>query len=504
MGRKVMLQGTASNVGKSIIAAGLCRIFYQDGFAVSPFKSQNMALNSFITEEGLEIGRAQAFQAEAANIKPKADMNPILLKPTGNNSSQVVVLGKPVGDMNSNQYHDYKLDLIEVLKNSFEGLQNEHDIVVMEGAGSAAEINLMDRDISNMKMAEIADAPVILISDIDRGGVFASIVGTLNLMDEIDRSRVKGVIINKFRGRKELIASGVEMLEKIIEIPVLGVVPYSDIKIEDEDSVTNKFQHKPTRNDVHIEVIRTPYMSNFTDFDILETQEDVSLRYVEHGEFLSNPDIVIIPGTKNTIRDLKYIKSNGYDEQIKSFERKGGLVIGICGGYQMLGTSLKDPDLIESDTLEIDGLGLLDIETIFNKDKTTTQVQAEINIDTGVYLKGLKNQSISGYEIHMGTSVLGSGSKSFDIIVNKLGKEVCYAEGSVNDKGNVVGTYIHGVFDDIDFTRALLNNIRELKGLEKLESNIKSYRDYKNREYDKLAEFLREHLNIEKIYEIMR
>lgn len=224
MGRKVMLQGTASNVGKSIIAAGLCRIFYQDGFAVSPFKSQNMALNSFITEEGLEIGRAQAFQAEAANIKPKADMNPILLKPTGNNSSQVVVLGKPVGDMNSNQYHDYKLDLIEVLKNSFEGLLNEHDIVVMEGAGSAAEINLMDRDISNMKMAEIADAPVILISDIDRGGVFASIVGTLNLMDEIDRSRVKGVIINKFRGRKELIASGVEMLEKIIEIPVLGVV----------------------------------------------------------------------------------------------------------------------------------------------------------------------------------------------------------------------------------------------------------------------------------------
>lgn len=504
MGKKVMLQGTASNVGKSIIAAGLCRIFSQDGYKVSPFKSQNMALNSFITEEGLEIGRAQAFQAEAANIKPKAIMNPVLLKPSGNNASQVVVLGKPIDNMNSNEYYDYKLELMDILKTSFEELKTEFDVVVMEGAGSAAEINLMDRDISNMKMAEIADAPVILISDIDRGGVFASVVGTLNLMDEADRNRVKGVVINKFRGRKELLASGVEMLEKIIEIPVLGVIPYSDINIEDEDSVTNKFKQKSSRKDIHIEVIRTPYMSNFTDFDILETQEDVSLRYVERGEFMSNPDIVIIPGTKNTIEDLKYLKTYGYDEQIKAFERKGGLVIGICGGYQMLGKKLKDPEFIESNTLEIEGLGLLDIQTTFSKEKTTTQVKARINTGEGVYLKGLRNKAITGYEIHMGNSSLGQNAKSLDTIVDKLGEKVCYTEGSVNNAGNVIGTYIHGIFDDIEFTRTLLNNIRELKGLQSLDSNIKSYKDYKNKEYDRLADFLREHLDIKKIYEIMK
>lgn len=499
-----MLQGTASNVGKSIITAGLCRIFNQDGYRVAPFKSQNMALNSYITDEGLEIGRAQAFQAEAANTEIKVDMNPILLKPSGRGASQVIVLGKPVADMSSKDYFEFKLELEEILKTSFGNLSDRNDIIVMEGAGSAAEINLMERDISNMRMAELADAPVILISDIDRGGVFASIVGTLQLMSDEHRARVKGVVINKFRGSKELLKNGVDKLEEIIGIPVLGIIPYTDINIEDEDSVTNKFTNKIVRNDIHIEVIRTPYMSNFTDFDILETQEDVSLRYVGKGEFLSNPDIIIIPGTKNTIDDLKYLKESGFEQQIRAFKQRGTLIIGICGGYQMLGKTLRDPEMIESDTAIIDGLGLLDIETVFRREKVTTQVKAIIPDLNGEYFKGMKAKEIEGYEIHMGTSVLGQDSMPFDRVVEKLGNPVDYNEGCVNSDGNVFGTYIHGIFDEIDFTRSLLNNIREKKGLDRKDSNIKSYRDYKDREYDKLADFLREHLNLEKIYKILR
>ena len=304
MSKKIMFQGTASNVGKSIIVTGLGRIFKQDGYSVTPFKSQNMALNSFITKEGLEMGRAQVSQAEACGLEPIADMNPILLKPSGNNKSQVIVRGKVVGDMSSPEYHEYKLELMNVLEDIFKEFEEKYDIVVMEGAGSAAEINLMERDISNMGMAKIADAPVILIGDIDRGGVFASLAGTMLLLSEEDKKRVKGVIINKFRGRKELLDSGVKMLEDIIKVPVLGVVPYSDIKIEDEDSVTTRFKKQMGINDIHIEIVRTPHMSNFTDFNIFETQEDVSIRYVDYGESLGNPDIVIIPGTKSTVDDL--------------------------------------------------------------------------------------------------------------------------------------------------------------------------------------------------------
>ena len=310
MSKKIMFQGTASNVGKSTIVTGLGRIFKQDGYTVTPFKSQNMALNSFITKEGLEMGRAQVSQAEACGLEPIADMNPILLKPCGNNKSQVIVRGKVVGDMTSPQYHEYKLELMDVLRDIFKEFEENYDIVVMEGAGSAAEINLMERDISNMGMARIADAPVILVGDIDRGGVFASLAGTMLLLSEEDRKRVKGVIINKFRGRKELLDSGVKMLEEIINVPVLGVVPYCDIKIEDEDSVTTRFKKQMARNDIHIEIVRTPHMSNFTDFNIFETQEDVSIRYVDYGESLGNPDIVIIPGTKSTIDDLMFLRKN--------------------------------------------------------------------------------------------------------------------------------------------------------------------------------------------------
>ena len=314
MGKKIMLQGTASNVGKSTITTGLCRIFKQDGYNVIPFKSQNMALNSFITKEGLEMGRAQVSQAEACKIDPIADMNPILLKPNGNNKSQVIVRGKVVGDMSSKEYHDYKLQLTEVLDEIFKEFEEKYDVVVMEGAGSCAEINLMERDISNMGMAKIADAPVILVGDIDRGGVFASLAGTMLLLPEEYKKRVKGVIINKFRGKKELLDSGIKMLEDIIKVPVLGVLPYTDIKIEEEDSVTTRFKQKVNRGDMHIEVVRTPHMSNFTDFNIFETQEDVSLRYVDFGESFGDPDIVIIPGTKSTIDDLMFLRKNGLEK----------------------------------------------------------------------------------------------------------------------------------------------------------------------------------------------
>ena len=503
MGKKIMLQGTASNVGKSIITTGLCRIFKQDGYNVIPFKSQNMALNSFITKEGLEMGRAQVSQAEACGIDPIADMNPILLKPNGNNKSQVIVRGKVVGDMSSKEYHEYKLQLTEVLGDIFEEFEEKYDVVVMEGAGSCAEINLMERDISNMGMAEIADAPVIIIGDIDRGGVFASLAGTMLLLPDEYKKRVKGVIINKFRGRKELLDSGIKMLEDIIKVPVLGVLPYTDIKIEEEDSVTTRFKQKVNKGNIHIEVVRTPHMSNFTDFNIFETQEDVSLRYVDFGESFGDPDIVIIPGTKSTIDDLMFLRKNGLENQIKELHRRGKLIIGICGGYQMLGKVLKDPYHVENDLEEVEGIGLLDVETTFEMEKTTTQVKAILDENFHGYLENLSGKEVSGYEIHMGITKRNENSNNFVTVKQKLEQKVNYQVGSVNKECNVFGTYIHGIFDDIDFTRTILNNIRKMKNLEPIESNVKSFKEFKNQQYDKLADYLREHLDMEKIYEIM-
>ena len=503
MGKKIMLQGTASNVGKSIITTGLCRIFKQDGYNVIPFKSQNMALNSFITKEGLDMGRAQVSQAEACGIDPIADMNPILLKPNGNNKSQVIVRGKVVGDMSSKEYHEYKLQLTEVLGDIFEEFEEKYDVVVMEGAGSCAEINLMERDISNMGMAEIANAPVIIIGDIDRGGVFASLAGTMLLLPDEYKKRVKGVIINKFRGRKELLDSGIKMLEDIIKVPVLGVLPYTDIKIEEEDSVTTRFKQKVNKGNIHIEVVRTPHMSNFTDFNIFETQEDVSLRYVDFGESFGDPDIVIIPGTKSTIDDLMFLRKNGLENQIKELHRRGKLIIGICGGYQMLGKVLKDPYHVENDLEEVEGIGLLDVETTFEMEKTTTQVKAILDENFHGYLENLSGKEVSGYEIHMGITKRNENSNNFVTVKQKLEQKVNYQVGSVNKECNVFGTYLHGIFDDIDFTRTILNNIRKMKNLEPIESNVKSFKEFKNQQYDKLADYLREHLDMEKIYEIM-
>ncbi|MGL5506979.1 MAG: cobyric acid synthase [Paraclostridium sp.] len=501
MNKSLMFLGTASNVGKSTLAAGLCRILKQDGYTVAPFKSQNMALNSYITKDGLEMGRAQVTQAEAAGIEPDVRMNPILLKPAGKNKCQVIVNGKVLDTVSSSIYHDYKDELAMMLKDTYSSLSNEYEVMVLEGAGSCAEINLKEKDIANMGMAKIAEAPVILVADIDRGGVFASIAGTMLLLEEEERERVKGVIINKFRGTVDMLKSGLDMLEDIIKVPVLGVVPYSDLNIEDEDSVTDRFNKQLSKNDIHIEVIRTPYMSNFTDINIFETQEDVSVRYIERGECLSNPDIVIIPGSKNTIEDLIYIRESGLEQQIKALHKEDKLIFGICGGYQILGKKLYDPNGIEGYIKEIDGLGLLDIETTFESEKVTTQVEAIIEENLGGYLANLGLKKVKGYEIHMGTSK--GINKPLNRISKKLGEEVSYSEGCVNEEGNVIGTYLHGIFDDIEFTRTLLNNIRFKKGLESIESIVESFEEFKNKEYDKLADILRDSLDIDKIYEII-
>ncbi|RKD22534.1 cobyric acid synthase [Caminicella sporogenes] len=499
-----MVQGTASSVGKSIITAALCRIFMEDGYKVAPFKSQNMALNSYITEEGLEMGRAQVVQAEASGQKPSVLMNPILLKPTTDKKCQVILNGRVYGNLSAMEYHLFKPKLKDIVKEAYEKLCSLNDIIVIEGAGSPAEINLRENDLVNMGMAEIANSPVILVGDIDRGGVFASIYGTIMLLSEEERSRVKGVIINKFRGDVEILKPGIEMLENLINIPVLGVIPYTDIKIEDEDSLAERFKRRSGNyGEINVEVLYLPHVSNFTDFNVFETQQDVNLRYVMRGESIGNPDILIIPGSKNTIEDLIYIRNSGLEKQIYKLHKEGKLIVGICGGYQILGNKIRDPYGTESSIKEINGLGLLDTETVFEFEKTTTQVEAEIIDKKNGIFKDLECRDIIGYEIHMGQTRLGRNAEPFAKIRKRLHKEVEVFDGAINKKGNVFGTYIHGIFDNIKFTRELLNKVRKFKGLKQIESNIGSFEEFKENEYKKLARLVRENIDMNKIYEIV-
>ena len=505
MGKSIMFQGTGSGVGKSLVTAAFCRIFKEDGYSPVPFKSQNMALNSFITKDGLEMGRAQVCQAEAAGLEPDVRMNPILLKPTTDKKAQVILNGKVHTNMDAKEYHAYKPELENMIREIYTGLENEFGLVVIEGAGSPAEINLRDNDIVNMGMAKISDSPVVLIGDIDRGGVFASLAGTIMLLTEEEKKRVKGVIINKFRGDIDILKPGLDMLEDIIKIPVLGVIPYSDLKIEDEDSLAERFQKKvlKTGGEVNVEVLYLPHVSNFTDFNVFETQEDVNLRYVMRGETIGNPDILIIPGTKNTIEDLIYLRESGLEKQILELHKKGKLIFGVCGGYQILGNKLYDPEGIECGIKEIDGMGLLDIETTFEGEKITTQVEAIIENNTRGLFKGVEGIKVEGYEIHMGRSTLGSGSRNFDKIIKRLGQKEVTFEGAINLEGNVAGSYLHGIFDNINFTRTLLNNVRQTIGLEGIESSIASFDEFKEQEYTKLANIVRSNIDMDKIYEIL-
>ncbi|MEG0662267.1 MAG: cobyric acid synthase, partial [Anaerovoracaceae bacterium] len=403
MAKAIMIQGTTSNAGKSWVVAGLCRIFKQDGYKVAPFKSQNMALNSFITKDGLEMGRAQVVQAEAAGVEPSVLMNPILLKPTNDTSSQVIVNGEVWEDMSAKEYYQQKKVLVPQVKEAFDTLAAENDIIVIEGAGSPSEINLKENDIVNMYMAKLAKAPVLVVGDIDRGGVFASLVGTMVLFDQSEKDMVKGLLINKFRGDKTILEPGLDILSEKAGKPVLGVIPYLQVDIEDEDSLTERFHTKDEQAVIDLAVIRIPRISNFTDFNVFETIKGVGVRYVDKEMDFGNPDMVFIPGTKNTMEDLLWMRQNGIEGRIKQYAAQGNPVFGICGGYQMLGEQLKDPEGVEHGGT-LDGIGLLPSVTTFEKQKIRTRVEGEFCQVKGIF-SALSGRPFEGYEIHMGTTL---------------------------------------------------------------------------------------------------
>ncbi|MBQ1336181.1 MAG: cobyric acid synthase, partial [Selenomonadaceae bacterium] len=470
MANYIMMMGTSSHVGKSILATAFCRIFYQEGRKVVPFKAQNMALNSYVTKDGGEMGRAQVAQAEAAGLEPCVDMNPVLLKPTGNSCSQVVLMGKPIGNMSAREYHKgYSLKAIDAVKEALARLDKEYDTIVIEGAGSPAEVNLKANDIVNMRVAKLLHAPVLLIADIDRGGALASLVGTLELLDEDERELVKGLVINKFRGDVTLLQPAVDFLEKKTGKPVLGIVPHIEkMGIDDEDSVSlEEKQAMPRTGDLRIAVIRTPKISNFTDFDCLAGEEDVALYYVQDAASLGTPDLIMLPGSKNTTEDLLYLRESGLEKAIKELKAKGVPVIGICGGYQMLGEAIMDPLHMESDHDSVRGLGLLPMKTTFSDKKLTSQVTVDC---PGLDFLGqcIRGTSLRGYEIHMGQTEFAPDAKHPLRITQKAGKECDRQEGLASEDGLVFGTYVHGIFDNDEFRRGILNALRQRKGLEPL------------------------------------
>lgn len=496
--KSIMIQGTGSSVGKSLITAGLCRILMQDGKKVAPFKSQNMALNSYITKDGGEMGRAQVVQAEAAGIEPHVDMNPILLKPSTDKKAQVIVKGKVFGNMSAMDYHTYKPELKKLIMESYDNLAKDNDVIVLEGAGSPAEINLRDSDVVNMGMAELSNSPVILVGDIDKGGVFASLAGTMLLLSDEEKARVKGVIINKFRGDIEILKPGLKMLEDIIKIPVLGVVPYTRLNIEEEDSVVDRMTNFASKGgDVVVSVIMLRHMSNFTDFNAFDTIDGVNLRYITKVEDIKNSDLVIIPGSKNTIDDMLYLRESGFENAIIKHYKNGGMVFGICGGYQMLGQKISDPLLTESSLENTYGIGLLDIETTMQAEKVTTLTTAIIHSDNETF-QGIVNDTVEGYEIHMGNTSISENAIPFMVTSEK--KDVI---GVRSKDGKVFGTYLHGVFDNMTFTNHLINKIRVDKGLDVITTEHKSYKEIKDKEYDKLAEVLRQSLDMNAIYKII-
>lgn len=492
---RLMFVGTTSDSGKSWAVTALCRILKQRGKRVAPFKSQNMALNSFITADGKEMGRAQVFQAEAAGVAPDVRMNPILLKPSTDSDAQIVLMGKVAGNMGAADYQQYKPKLRPKLAAIFNELAAENDVVLLEGAGSPTEINLNENDIVNMGMAKLADAPVILVADIDRGGVYATIYGTIKLLPKADQKRIKGIIINKFRGDESLLVSGNQMIEKLTGVPVIGVLPMTAIDLDDEDSVslTGKRQNRDLTKDIDVAVVMLSKISNFTDFHSLEIQPDVSVRYVRHADRVGTPDLLIIPGSKNTNEDMVFLRKNRLDTAIKQAAKNGSQIVGICGGYQLLGHHLSDPKSVESDLKTQTGLRLLDTDTVFNEVKTTTQAEAH---------RG--EQFLTGYEIHMGITTLGAKMRPFATIISNNGQSTHREDGAINEDGSVFGTYLHGLFDNVDWTRRFLNSIRTKKGLQPLsQASERQFGQYKESQYNQLAEVFRNHVDMEKIDQIL-
>ncbi|WP_303210583.1 cobyric acid synthase [uncultured Clostridium sp.] len=499
MAKVIMIQGTMSNAGKSLVTAGLCRVFKQDGYKVAPFKSQNMALNSFITKEGLEMGRAQVMQAEACGIEPSVNMNPILLKPTNDVGSQVIVNGEVLGNMSARDYYKKKTELIPHIMEAYNNLAKEYDIIVMEGAGSPAEINLKENDIVNMAMAKLVNSPVLLVGDIDRGGVFASIAGTLMLLEEDERKMIKGTIINKFRGDVNILKPGLDMIEEITKTPVVGVVPYMELDIDDEDSLSERFNNKGTVDLIDIAVIRLPRISNFTDFNTFEYIPGVSLRYVKSVRELKDPDMIILPGTKNTMEDLKWLRESGLETQILKQAAKGKVIFGICGGYQMLGMELSDPFNVESGGT-MAGMGLLPTKTVFEKEKVRTRVSGNFNEVSGI-LAELSYVEFEGYEIHMGQTTYDFNEEELTTIDNVNGEDIIKNDGLYKD--NVYGSYIHGIFDKEEVSKAIVESLCIHKGIDYSSISTVDIEKYKEEQYDKLAEGIRNSLDMKAIYKIL-
>lgn len=533
----MMIQGTASSVGKSFLVAALCRIFRQDGFRVAPFKAQNMSLNSFVTPEGGEIGRAQAVQAEAAGTVPHVDMNPVLLKPEGSRRCQVVLLGRPAWSLEVGDERGRR-ELWNAISGALERLMARYDVVVMEGAGSAVEPNLRDRDLANMAVAKHVGAPVLLVGDIDRGGVFAHLVGTLELLEEDERGLVRGFLVNKFRGDLESLAPAVRFLEARTGIPVVGVIPYAPgISLPEEDSVAleeRRSRNRPGRQRcpedgpesspkravasrvLDIAVVHLPHTSNFDDFDPLEHERCVSLRYVRHAAELGDPDLVILPGTKATAADLIYLEASGLATAIVDAARRGTPVVGICGGYQMLGELICDPEGVESGAREVRGLGLFPAVTVFDRYKTTHQVEARVEGDLGL-LRGCRGERIRGYEIHMGSTYVRAGAGSpggvgstmapkRDVctpfsIVRRSGIDCVLSDGMLSHEGLILGTYIHGIFHNASLRAKMLGNLAAIKGRPVV---VGVDPDDTDEKYDALARLVRSHLDMSFIYGLLR
>ena len=483
MAKNIMIQGTMSNAGKSLLCAGLCRIFRQDGYRVAPFKSQNMALNSFITADGGEMGRAQVVQAEAAGIAPDVRMNPILLKPTTDVGSQVIVNGVVQGNMRAMEYYRRKREYVPAVLEAYDSLAAENDIIVIEGAGSPAEINLKQEDIVNMGLAKLVDAPVLLVGDIDRGGVFAQLYGTVALLEPEEKARIKGTIVNKFRGDRKILEPGLETLEQLCGVPVAGVIPYVHVDIDDEDSLSTRFTRDTGRKDIDLAVIRLPRISNFTDFAPFERFENVSVRYVEKLSDLHDPDMILLPGTKSTIADLKWLRESGLEAAILKAASAGTPIFGICGGYQMLGRTVSDPEQVEAAGIsEISGMNLLDMDTLFRGEKVQTQTEGIFENIPGLFscLNGLAYQ---GYEIHMGRSM--------------------ERRSAVTCKGNVYGSYIHGIFDAPGVAEAILGALCRKKGLDPARLGSFDPKAYKEAQYDKLADAVRSGLDMDLVYRVL-
>jgi adenosylcobyric acid synthase len=491
MAKAIMFQGTSSNVGKSVIAAGICRIFLEDGYSVAPFKAQNMALNSFVTQEGLEMGRAQVTQARACRLKPEVRMNPILLKPSAGKGSQVIVMGKPAGYINMHTYPDLKQKLRLTVKDAYESLASQYDIIVIEGAGSPAEVNLKKDDIANMNMAKLARSPVIIVGDIDRGGVYAHLAGTFDLLDPDEQELTAGFIINKFLGEQTLLKPANDFIEQRTRRRIFGVVPLvRDLKLPDEDSV--EFKKRVGKNPgaeearINIALIDLPHISNFTDFDVFMADPEVNLYVIDKAEDLKEADIIIIPGSKNTIWDLRCLEQKGFTRALMECRAKGAMVIGICGGYQMLGQRILDPEAVESPEKEVEGLGLLDLVTVMGEEKRLTQVHA-------VCLEG--ELPVRGYEIHHGQSRV----KEIPFLVNADEREEIL--GCRNSAGDVWGTYIHGVFDNSTFRDHILDKIRVKKGLAQPQHRVDLNLDG---ELSRWAGILRQSIDMEAIYRLLR